>query len=183
MSTGPTFKYGDMFQETWNKPGTLFMVTTNSTVNRNGKLVMGRGAAKELALRLGGIEKLLGRAVTERGPEYHLLVITDTVLHEVLGHWHPSFCDVGIFQVKHHFKDKAEPALIEKAAKALAEYAKNNRNQEINLNMPGTGCGLLSEAAVLPLLQCLPSKVNIWRRAYEAPRKPSYEPSSDDQGQ
>jgi len=178
-----SYKYGDMFQESWNRPGTLFIVTGNSTVKSDGSLVMGRGAALELKRRMHGIDRLLGERIRLGGPkDYGFIRLTTEEIHRSLGHWCRAFCDVGLLQVKRHFRDSARPELISLACSMLKDVAKAQPAMAINMNMPGTGCGRLSEAAVLPLLKDLPVNVNIWRFRHEAPKVRTYGTDSEDQG-
>ena len=71
----PIYKTGDMwsaFEEV-----DLFLITTNSTLTRNGALVMGAGIAKQAKQRFPGIEKAFGTAVQSNCGnfgEYNLLV-------------------------------------------------------------------------------------------------------------
>ena len=162
---GPTFKFGDMFEE-WNKPDTLFLVTTNSVINYRKELVMGAGAAKALHLRAPKLGKAFAERIEKKQP-YGLIVFKKKQLERMFGHWCRLFCHVGAFQVKEHFRDAAKPELIELAAGMLKEWAIDNPNIQINLNMPGIGHGRLTEAQVLPLLQELPASVNIWRFSHE----------------
>jgi hypothetical protein len=184
MDGGPTFQYGDMFQTAWNRPGTLFVVTGNSSINRHGELVMGRGAAKQLKMRVNGIAQLLGEVLTKYHMNmYGLCVVPSQRMKERLGHWCRVFCDVGVFQVKTRFSNRAEPTIIRHSVAMLERYARENPSLVINMNMPGTGFGHLSEGAVLPYLERLPKTVNIWRFAHEAPRVTTVvndEPSDQD---
>ena len=173
MDGGPTFQYGDMFQAEWNKPGTLFVVTTNSTINKKGELVMGRGSAKQLKDRAPGIPGVFGEVLSKYHMNlYGLCVVTSIRFKERLGHWCRIFCDVGAFQVKTRFSNQADPTIIRRSAQLLNEYARKNPALVINMNMPGTGHGRLSEGAVMPHLRQLPKTVNIWRFAHENPAKP-----------
>lgn len=171
MDGGPTFLYGDMFQSAWNQPGTLFVVTTNSTINQRRELVMGRGAAKQLTLHANGIAKVFGEVLAQYHMNlYGLAVFTRQMLEQKIGHWCRIFCDVGLFQVKTRYNDRADPDIIRHSAAQLLEYAVKNPNLQINMNMPGTGCGRLAEGVVMPHLKQLPKNVNIWRFAHEKPR-------------
>jgi len=170
MDGGPTFRYGDMFQTAWNQPGTLFVVTTNSTINKRGELVMGRGSAKQLTLHARGVAKVFGEVLRQYHMDlYGLCVLTKDLLAEKLGHWCRIFCDIGAFQVKTRFSDRADTNLIRHSATLLLEYAVKHPNLTINMNMPGTGHGHLTEGAVMPYLKPLPKNVNIWRFEHEAP--------------
>ena len=182
MDGGPTFQYGDMFQATWNKPGTLFVVTTNSTINKRGELVMGRGSAKQLKDRVTGIPEVFGEVLKPYHMNlYGLCVVTSGRLKERLGHWCRVFCDVGAFQVKTRFSEKADPVIIRRSAEMLNEYARQHPALTINMNMPGTGHGRLAEGTVMPHLRPLPKTVNIWRFAHENPTRPVVVDESSDQ--
>jgi len=172
MGGGPTFQYGDMFQTAWNQPGTLFVVTGNSYINLRGQLVMGRGAAKALSERVHGIARMFGDLVREVPEDYYLLRVPVHTVKECLGHWCRVFCDVGLLQVKRHFRDVGDTALIKEGVTRLASFAKDNPTQAIHMNMPGIGWGRLSERTVLPLLADLPKNVNVWRYSYQAPYTP-----------
>jgi hypothetical protein len=149
----PTFETGDMWNE-FGKPNTLFVVTTNSTIKKDGCLVMGRGLAKSVRDRLFGIDAALGKLIqAQRIPDDYGLLILDYKGKKV-----------GAFQVKTYYAEAASPALIRKAATKLAAWAGDHPGYTVNINYPGIGCGRLPEEVVRPLLDVLPENVHIWTR-------------------
>lgn len=147
----PQFKTGNMWGE-WGKPNTLFAITCNATVGKDGELVMGRGIAREMRGKVPEVPKKAGVIIKMRpdGDRYGLIVMT------VGGH------KVGLFQVKDHFKDAASVGLIRNAAVKLAVWCQTNVGVTVNLNFPGIGYGRLERGQVEPLLTCLPDSVHIW---------------------
>lgn len=139
----------------FGKPNTLFVVTTNSTIKRDGCLVMGRGLAKAVRDRLPGIDATFGRLIqAQRIPNDYGLLILDYKGKKI-----------GAFQVKTLYKEAASPVLIREAARKLAAWAGEHPNYTINMNYPGIGCGNLPEDVVRPLLDVLPDSVHIWKFA------------------
>ena len=77
----------------------LYLFTGNSYVKRNGALVMGRGAALEVRDMYPGIDKLLGVHLIHLG--LYGLCLCGT-----------KHNNLGVFQVKRNFADKAELDII-----------------------------------------------------------------------
>ena len=133
-----------------------YLVTTNSYIRRDGALVMGRGAAKQLATRfpIRVFQKLpyeFGKRINHLG-EYNIIVLTDP----------DTGLRLGAFQVKYHFKDAADLALIERSVDELASIAHERSERKFNVNFPGIGNGKLDYDQVLPLLERLPDNVYVW---------------------
>jgi hypothetical protein len=137
-------------------PG-MIVVTTNGAVNKDGELVMGRGAALEAKQRIPGIAKEAGALLWGIGCEnpaiYHWLVMRAP--------YRPGKVGFGLFQVKRVWSDDASLDMIRKSAQALAEYAKANPTLNIRMNYPGIGNGRLKRNDVEPLLCVLPDNVTI----------------------
>ncbi len=151
----PQFAIGDIWQEV-GKAGVI-LVTSNSYVNSFGCLVMGRGAAREAALRWPLLPRILGEYILQfRGHlgEYGVLFVGKNVLE--------TSSDIGVFQVKRHFRDPARPSLITASVYNLRDYA--HRYERIVLNYPGIGNGRLREEDVRSLLEPLPDNVVIYKR-------------------
>lgn len=140
-------KYGDM----WSRFEEVdhFYITTNATIRKDGALVMGRGIARQAKQRLKGIDFLLGREIQNVGELYGLIRAG-------------SPTPVGGFQVKYHWSDKADPALIAYSAIKLREEALRFADQSFCLNYPGIGNGRLRVAEVAPILEVLPDNVEVW---------------------
>jgi hypothetical protein len=155
----PRFAVGDIWQEI-GKAGAI-LVTSNSYVNSAGCLVMGRGAAREAALRWPALPRILGDYIRQFGGhlgEYGVLFVSKNVLE--------TSSDIGVFQVKRHFRDQAYPRLITASVYNLRDYA--HRYERIALNYPGIGNGRLREEDVRPLLEPLPDNVVIYKKEVDA---------------
>lgn len=142
----PTYEAGNM----WSiyDQTDEFIITTNAITTRRGKLVMGRGIAKEARDRFPGLDEELARVVIAEGPEYGFVSL--------------PLLDVSIFQVKHHWKDKADPWLIEKSVNMLTEHAKANPEMRFDINYPGIGNGGLAKWIIENQIDLLPDNVHVW---------------------
>ena len=126
-----------------------FVVTTNAIIKRNGALVMGAGIAKECRDRFDGIDIAIGTAIKRKGSEYGFL----------------EGAHVCAFQVKHHFADNADLALIRKSTGMLRQFALDNPRWKIALNFPGIGNGRLAGMyeEILEIISVLPDNVTVWK--------------------
>jgi hypothetical protein len=150
--TMPQFQTGDMW--TAYQTADLFLITTNSTLRRDGALVMGRGIARQARDRFPRLDKALGQQVLSlcgNQGEYGLLVSP---------RWPEA--KLGTFQVKFHFRQPASLELIQRSTTALHAWCVENPEATVALNFPGIGNGRLPRTAVLPILQQLPDTVTIW---------------------
>lgn len=135
-------------------PGDVYLVTTNSFVRRDGALVMGRGAAKQLALLYPILPFQLGRRIQASCGhlgEYNIGVLTNG-----------SGVSLGAFQVKFNFADEADLELIQRSADELHRIACED-GRVFHVNFPGIGNGRLSIDDVMPIVETLPDNVNVWR--------------------
>jgi hypothetical protein len=148
----PQFRTGDMW--TAYEGADLFLITTNSTLRKDGVLVMGRGIARQAKERFPGLDVVLGAQIqTICGSQgiYGLLISP---------RWPKA--RLGAFQVKRHWRQSADLALIEKSTTALMHWVTCHADRQVCLNFPGIGNGRLPRTAVLPILQHLPDNVIIW---------------------
>lgn len=146
------YKYGDMLGHI--VPGDVYLVTTNSYIRKDGALVMGRGAAKQLAMKNPIMPRIFGRICNERCG--HLGE------YRILTHTNGSGVCLGAFQVKYHFKDMADIELIKRSVDELIEVACTD-GRIFHLNYPGIGNGRLDAFDVEPIISRLPDNVNVWR--------------------
>jgi hypothetical protein len=148
----PEFRQGDMW--TAYEPADLFLVTTNSTIRRDGALVMGRGIARQARDRFPGLAGALGRQILSlcgNQGTYGLLVSP---------RWPAA--KLGAFQVKLHYRQPASPELIRYSTAALCAWCTEHREALVHLNFPGVGYGRLQREDVLPIIARLPDRVTIW---------------------
>ncbi len=139
---------GDLWDELGKAD--VLLVTTNSTVKRNGELVMGRGAAAEAKARYPEMPKRLGDWARQF-PDY-LLYLTHN----------DGPTSIGAFQVKHDWRGPAGFGLIQAAVDRLGSYARTLPNWRFALNFPGIGNGGLTREDVLPIIEQLPDNVYVY---------------------
>ena len=139
------FREGNLFREHGFK-----FITTNSYLTKDLRLVMGRGAALELKTISPGIDQIFGNIINRTCG--HLGVYGLIKIDHAL---------CGAFQVKHHFRDKADLELIQFGVVLLTAEARN-MDQIVHLNYPGIGNGKLSKEEIRPLLNILPDNVHVW---------------------
>jgi hypothetical protein len=132
----------------WDQGADVYVVTTNSYINARGELAMGRGAALEAKKRFPGVARIAGTHISHMSQYGFLMLYAQSL---------------GLFQVKRHFKEKAELDLIIHSTNMMKIYAERFSGK-IVMNFPGIGYGGLNREDVLPLLTCLPDNVVICER-------------------
>ena len=138
----------------WNWREGIRVVTGNSFLRKDGALVMGRGAANQLCVQVPGINLLFGKEIKRicgHLGKYGLIMLN-----------YPY--DYGIFQVKYHFKDKADLNLISYSVEKLRSWCWVYQSINIHMNYPGIGNGRLSAEEVKPIIDRLPDNVYIYWR-------------------
>lgn len=137
-------------------PG-MVVVTTNGYINKDGSLVMGRGAALEATKRIPGIAKQAGDVIWNAGFDspamYYFLTARSPFREGKLG--------FGLFQVKRIWSDEADIGIIRQSVMALRTYASRHPELNIRMNFPGIGNGRLKRVEVEPHLEPLPDNVTI----------------------
>ena len=136
----------------------LVLVTTNSYIKSNGRLVMGTGAAREALKRLPGIDKQIGSLILRRSGhlgKYGLIVPTG------------DMPEIGAFQVKYSPFKKAVLELIGLSAEMLYgvvdRYSVLGYDIKVALNFLGIGFGQLTRAEVMPIIEELQDNVEVWQ--------------------
>lgn len=122
----------------WIYPADFRIVPTNGVVKKDGKLTMGKGIALEAKNRYKGIDKWLGRLVTNNGNHVFL------------------YYDIISFPTKHHWKDKSDLKLIEQSIQEVLFWLDSFINKNKAIVLPPVGCGngrLDFETQVRPLLE------------------------------
>lgn len=130
----------------------FFCITTNAQTRKDGALVMGRGIAKQAIERFPRLPYWAGGILADRGlvgQEYNILDMRPG----------SKFL---LFQVKYHWKDEADLALIERSTGRLSHYAATYPMYQFHLNFPGIGNGRLKREDVLPIIEVLPDNVTVW---------------------
>lgn len=114
--------------------GHWIVITTNGIVRRDGACVMGRGVARDAALRFPDLPYRLGKLLTEHG-------------NHVFSFEYPY--RMFTFPVKHHWREPADPALIEQSAREIASQGITDR---LYMVRPGCGNGQLDWETVRLLI-------------------------------
>jgi hypothetical protein len=128
-------------------PGYVVCITTNGTIKKNGKGVMGRGCAKEAADRHRWIPKVLGAHLKQNG---NILL------------WLPMV-NILTFPVKHNWWEQADLQLIKDSAIRLRLTAEENRFiYKYILPRPGCGNGKLDWPTVKRVLEEADLPDNVW---------------------
>lgn len=159
-------------QDLWSAKADLVVVTCNGYV-KDGRLVMGRGAAKEAADRYPTLQKRAGeRLLFGQFSKYRdCFVYGFTPLLSAVGdkEIHIRRIVVGLLQVKYHFRDKAELPLIGYSIVKMNNWLENIDRvwgkgdiKSIAMNFPGIGYGGLRREEVEPLLRDLDDRVTIY---------------------
>jgi len=138
-------KRGNMFKYL-GKKGHCIVITTNQTLKKDGRLVMGKGAAYELVKRLkhrGDISKLAGKKV--KGLRRNLGKRPYGFLFLVKGR-------VGMFQTKYNYFEDSDTYIIRFSATKLRTVCLKYPKTKFHLNYPGIGFGNLPIEHVKPVL-------------------------------
>ena len=117
----------------WEQDG-YRVITTNGTINKRMRAVMGRGVAKQAATRYPNLPLALANRLWRTGN--HTYVFTN---YRII-----------TFPVKHNWWEAADPALIERSAQELVA---GNLPGTIYLPRPGCGNGRLRWEHVKPIIE------------------------------
>ena len=128
----------------WDANADIIAVTTNGNV-KNGKLIMGAGAAKAMRDNYPGIDRWAAMQFT--GKRYGW-ISNDTV---------------GLFQTKINYWEPSTVKLIEFSVKKLLAWLEQRPGITVALNFPGIGLGGLTKDEVLPVIEQLPDTVTIYK--------------------
>ena len=120
----------------WDYTGTsVLVITTNGSLTPDGRAILGRGVAKQAALRFSGLAEKLGRIVSERGN--HVINLGDGLVS---------------FPVEETAWSIPDLQIISRSAKELRELADAMTWQKIVVPRPGCGGGGLAWEYVKPVL-------------------------------
>lgn len=123
---------GDLWKLPLDVYPALKLITTNGQTRKDGAAIMGRGCAKQARDTIPGIDYKLGELLRKYGNRVFRLAPL------------PDGSHLGSFPVKSHWKDYADPELIECSAHQLVELADNFGYKAIFLPRPGAGNGKLN---------------------------------------
>lgn len=154
----------------------MYIVTTNATITQSGKLVMGRGAARELRDKIKGIDREAAQTLIDKvGPLAQ--VLTPNFIYGYTSVRPPRKDEdgenkygIGLFQVKYHFKDAADIALIVNSMKQLRGLCQLFNGDmallhvNFRMNYPGIGNGGLERDYVEQFIHPIPDNLTICYR-------------------
>jgi len=145
---------GNMFDWASEKPDVL-LFCGNSSLTKDGRLVMGKGTALEVKQRFSGIDKKLGTLIG-LFPYYGVTYVRDRNYN----------LDIGSFQTKSDWRKPSNLGLIQHSVEMLLDLAVHPvwLSKQIWMPFPGIGSGGLRREDVLPLLQPLPENVSVWEK-------------------
>jgi hypothetical protein len=132
----------------------LFLFTSNGTITQSGRLVMGRGMARQVLDRFPNVDVALGQSIGQSAIEktYGLLVSP---------RWPAA--KLGAFQVKYRWQDCALPEMIRHSARMLRDWCAEHPQAKVALNFPGIGNGGLQWKDVYPIIApLLTDQVQVW---------------------
>lgn len=115
-------------------------ITTNGTITKAGKCVMGRGIALEAKQRIFGLDTLLGDMLSHHGNQVMLL-----------GHFKDKSALIS-FPVKHNWLEVADIELIHSSAIQLMKLIDKHELKSVLLPRPGCGNGKLMWEEVSPII-------------------------------
>lgn len=148
-------EYGNMFKEA--PADSVLIATGNAFIRVDGAVVMGRGAAAQMAKIFPYCPFSFAATFNHLSP-YHLRIIRG---------YHPGannfWRNIGLFQVKRHFKDAADLELIRQSTDRLVGVAALHPYTRYDMNYPGIGNGKLHRGEVAPIIGRLPNNVHIWQ--------------------
>ena len=125
---------GDIWD--YHKQGNWIVITTNGTVKKNGACVMGRGVAKQAALKYPRMPFHLGDFIKKFGN--HLTL--------------QPYCGIFTFPVKHNWWEKADLSLIEASCRELVDTC-SVLKPPFYMVRPGCSNGGLDWKDVKPILE------------------------------
>lgn len=135
--------FGNIWE--YHNRGHWIAITTNGTVRRDGACVMGRGIAREAAIKFPRLPYELGAQILGCPMPY--------------GEWSKGN-DLKVFHqyrittfpVKHNWWERADPTLIEESARQLQVACHGNLDTKYMVR-PGCGNGGLDWKDVKPILE------------------------------
>lgn len=129
----------------------VLLFTGNPVIKRDGSIVMGRGAARQVRDTYPGIDKVFGQLIRNNPNK--------PVLFATIGEQKY----MGWFQVKHHWAEDAVLELIDASCQALTKKAQDWPDVQFHLNYPGIGNGNLTVNQVEQVIQQLPDNVYVYK--------------------
>ena len=127
----------------------VLIFTGNSYIKQDGALVMGRGAAKEVKTLFPEVQYKLGKKIPHLGKYLYLEIPVNSK-------------NIGILQVKYHFKDTANLNLVKESIQAFSNQLDPNKIYKMNFPAIGNGKMYKYKNLILSYLNRLPDNVFVY---------------------
>lgn len=127
----------------------VYMFTANSTIRKNGALVMGAGVAKVVRDKYKGVDSEFGKNIN-----HHSVFGVKFLKHE------NTF--IGAFQTKVNWQEDSPLDVVKVSVHKLMCVAKARPHLTFHLPCPAINHGGKSVEEVLPLLESLPDNVIVY---------------------
>ena len=139
----------EVYGNLWDYPADVKVITTNGFVKTNGECVMGRGCAREAAVRWPNLPRMVGNWIKEHG-NIPGCFIPGLMQHDMTYIW--------TMPVKHNWWEEADLNLIQTSARMLVNAANLNDQWKTGFTVvmprPGSGNGRLDwETSVKPAIK------------------------------
>jgi O-acetyl-ADP-ribose deacetylase (regulator of RNase III) len=131
----------------WTFPADARCITTNGATCHDGQAIMGRGVAARAKERWPMLPVVLGELIRRHGNHVQLLMSPETIQPPF-----DDFAHIVSFPVKHHWRQPADLALIQRSCAELMDLADRTGLRSIALPRPGCGNGRLDWAEVGPAI-------------------------------
>lgn len=126
---------GDLWD--YQGAGKWIVITTNGVVNGKGLAVMGRGIAREAAIKYSFLPKLLAERIQQHGNHVFAFGVYRIIT----------------LPVKHKWFEPADPNLIRRSLQELVTVARAIDARPCYLVRPGCGNGQLSWDRIRPMVE------------------------------
>jgi hypothetical protein len=146
-------KIGNLF----DSQDDFILVTGNATLRKDGALVMGRGAARQLKDRYPVFPHLVGQYIKDGCyPKHNSVAVYGIIL---IGRF-------GLFQVKYNWWEEADLDLIKFSVDELCNLYSTGflGTKTVSVNYPGIGNGRRNEQDVYPIISKLPEWVSVYKQ-------------------
>lgn len=131
----------ELVADLWHVGAELHVITTNGSIGRSGRAIMGRGCACEAKLRFPGLDIALGAHLRGCGNVVWLAPASITPRYRV-----------ATLPVKAHWQMDADIRLIQASVTALVDLVDRLGLTSVAMPRPGCGNGGLSWNVVRPIL-------------------------------
>jgi len=142
--------------------------TANNVITKDGRLVMGAGAAKACLEAFPGVDKEIVKSMKFLADKrnYGFITTPTRLVNGLIDYEVTRF--VGAFQTKRSYREPSTLEIIKNSVKILKKRATPPHGFDVSMwtyhmNFPGIGLGGLREEDVLPIIEELPDNVFVYK--------------------